>query len=347
LYHHTPPYKKQFFTQRQFLDYTNKMTENIITVYTIRDHSVDLLYDSLQISLFDEELKDQVQPAPDFVNKIVNGDCEVILPALPADSVDLIFTSPPYADQRSSTYGGIDADQYVAWFLPKADEFLRVLKPTGSFVLNIKERVVNGERHTYVIELILAMRKRGWFWTEEYMWHKKNSHPGKWPNRFRDNWERLIHFTKQKKFNMYQDEVMVPVGDWAKSRLKNLSETDQKRDKSRVGSGFGKNISNWVDREMVYPSNVLHMATECYNRQHSAVFPVDLPALFIKLFTRPGDIVLDPFNGSGTTCVAASRLERDYIGIDINQSYCELAINRLAKDQQRTSAGRNNGSNKH
>jgi DNA modification methylase len=323
------------------------MTENLITVYTIREPSVDLLYDTLQISLFDEELKDQVKPAPDFVNKIVNGDCETILPALPAESIDLIFTSPPYADQRSSTYGGIDADQYVAWFLPKADEFLRVLKPNGSFVLNIKERVVKGERHTYVIELILAMRNRGWFWTEEYIWHKKNSHPGKWPNRFRDNWERLIHFTKQKQFNMYQDEVMVPVGDWAKSRLKNLSETDQKRDESRVGSGFGKNISNWVNRDMVYPSNVLHMATECYNRQHSAVFPVDLPAWFIKLFTKPGDIVLDPFNGSGTTCVAASRLKRDYIGIDINQSFCELAINRLAKDQLRTSAGRNNGSIKH
>ncbi len=338
---------KQFFTQRHFLDYTSHMTENLITVYTIREPSVDLLYDTLQISLFDEELKDQVKPAPDFVNKIVNGDCETILPALPAESIDLIFTSPPYADQRSSTYGGIDADQYVAWFLPKADEFLRVLKPNGSFVLNIKERVVKGERHTYVIELILAMRNRGWFWTEEYIWHKKNSHPGKWPNRFRDNWERLIHFTKQKQFNMYQDEVMVPVGDWAKSRLKNLSETDQKRDESRVGSGFGKNISNWVNRDMVYPSNVLHMATECYNRQHSAVFPVDLPAWFIKLFTKPGDIVLDPFNGSGTTCVAASRLKRDYIGIDINQSFCELAINRLAKDQLRTPAGRNNGSIKH
>jgi len=338
---------KKFFTQRHFLDYTSHMTENLITVYTIREPSVDLLYDTLQISLFDEELKDQVKPAPDFVNKIVNGDCETILPALPAESIDLIFTSPPYADQRSSTYGGIDADQYVAWFLPKADEFLRVLKPTGSFVLNIKERVVKGERHTYVIELILAMRNRGWFWTEEYIWHKKNSHPGKWPNRFRDSWERLIHFTKQKQFNMYQDEVMVPVGDWAKSRLKNLSETDQKRDESRVGSGFGKNISNWVNRDMVYPSNVLHMATECYNRQHSAVFPVDLPAWFIKLFTKPGDIVLDPFNGSGTTCVAASRLKRDYIGIDINQSFCELAINRLAKDQLRTPAGRNNGSIKH
>jgi len=128
---------------------------------------------------------------------------------------------------------------------------------------------------------------------------------------------------------MYQEEVMVPIGDWAKTRLKNLSETDMHRDNSKVGSGFGKNISNWVGRDMVYPSNVLHMATECYNQQHSATFPEELPEWFIKLFTRPGDVVLDPFNGSGTTCVAANSLNRKYLGIDLSEEYCRIAINRL------------------
>jgi site-specific DNA-methyltransferase (adenine-specific)/site-specific DNA-methyltransferase (cytosine-N4-specific) len=270
---------------------------------------------------------------PDFLNQIIYGDCQEELKRVPDNSVDLILTSPPYADQRSTTYGGIPPEKYVEWFLPKADQFLRVLKPTGSFILNIKERVVDGERHTYVIELILEMRKRGWFWTEEYMWHKKNSHPGKWPNRFRDNWERLIQFTKTKRFQMFQDEVMVPVGDWAADRLKKLSATDQKRDNSKVGSGFGKNVSKWVGRDKVYPSNVLHMATECYNRQHSAVFPVALPEWFIKLFTKEGDLVLDPFVGSGTTCVAAKRLKRNYLGIDINQEYCELAVKRILNDK--------------
>jgi DNA modification methylase len=128
----------------------------------------------------------------DYLNKVLTGDCEEVLKNIPDDSVDLIFTSPPYADQRAETYGGIKPDQYVVWFMPKAAQFLRVLKPTGTFVLNIKERVVEGERHTYVIELILHMREQGWLWTEEFIWHKKNSYPGKWPNRFRDNWERLI-----------------------------------------------------------------------------------------------------------------------------------------------------------
>ena len=269
----------------------------------------------------------------DYIDSIILGDCEHVLKSVPDDSIDLIFTSPPYADQRKRTYGGVSPNEYVAWFLPKADEFYRVLKPTGTFVLNIKERVVNGERHIYVMELILEMRKREWLWTEEFMWHKKNSYPGKWPNRFRDNWERLIQFNKDRKFNMYQEAVMVPVGDWSKHRLANLSETDKIRDESKVGSGFGKNISNWLGRDMVYPNNVLHMATESSNKKHSAVFPVALPSWFIKLFTQPGDIVLDPFLGSGSTAVAARSLGRHYLGVEINSEYVELARERLYKTQ--------------
>ena len=210
---------------------------------------------------------------------------------------------------------------------------LRVLKPTGTFVLNIKERAVNGERHPYVIELILEMRKSGWLWTEEFIWHKKNSYPGKWPNRFRDNWERLIQFNKQRKFHMYQDSVMVPVGEWAKERLAKLSDTDRTRDESRVGSGFGKNVSNWLGRNMVYPNNVIHMATESSNKSHSAVFPLELPSWFIRLFTEMGDTVLDPFIGSGTTAVAALMLNRHYVGIDTNLDFVNLSEERLHNKQ--------------
>ena len=271
----------------------------------------------------------------DFVNQIIHGDCEDVLKKWPENAVDLIFTSPPYADRRANTYGGVKPGDYVDWFLPKAEQFLRVLKPTGTFILNIKERVVNGERHTYVIELILKMREQGWLWTEEFMWHKKNSYPGKWPNRFRDSWERLLQFNKHRNFRMYQEAVMVPVGEWAKKRLNNLSETDQKRDESKAESGFGKNVSNWVGRDKVYPTNVIHLATECSNRNHSAAFPENLPTWFIKLFTQADDRVLDPFIGSGTTAVAAKRLKRNYIGIDTNGEYCRQARKRVLKVQPR------------
>ena len=257
------------------------------------------------------------------------GDSKKVLKDFPDNCVDLIVTSPPYADARKNTYGGIHPNNYVDWFLPISEQLLRVLKPDGTFILNIKERVLNGERHTYVLELIMALKEQGWLWTEEFMWHKKNSYPGKWPNRFRDSWERLLQFNKERKFNMYQDEVMVPVGDWANSRLKNLSETDKKRDNSKVGSGFGKNISNWLDREMAYPSNVLHMATECNNKNHSAAFPESLPEWFIKLFTKENDVVLDPFLGSGTTVFVANRMKRQSIGIDISPEYIKMVKNQL------------------
>ncbi|MEI8103093.1 MAG: site-specific DNA-methyltransferase [Chlorobium sp.] len=257
------------------------------------------------------------------------GDCTQLLKTLPDDSVDLIFTSPPYADQRKQTYGGFHPDDYVEWFLPISLQLLRVLKPTGTFVLNIKEKVVNGERSTYVMELILEMRKQGWFWTEEFIWHKKNCYPGKWPNRFRDSWERLIQFNKSKHFYMDQQAVMVPMGDWSKSRLKNLSETDKTRDESKVGSGFGKNISNWLDREMAYPTNVLHLATECNNKKHSAAFPEGLPEWFVKLFTKEGDTVLDPFMGSGTTNAVAKRMRRNSIGIEMVPEYYDMVKKEL------------------
>ena len=260
---------------------------------------------------------------------VILGDCLEVLKTMPNGSVDLVVTSPPYADQRKATYGGVGPDKYAEWFLPITQELLRVMRPTGTFVLNIKEKVVNGERHTYVMELIMGMKKQGWLWTEEFIWHKKNCYPGKWPNRFRDSWERLLQFNKQKDFNMYQKEVMVPMGDWAKTRLKNLSETDKTRDNSRVGSGFGKNVSKWVGRDMAYPTNVLMMATESSNKQHSAVFPKELPTWFIKLFTKPGDVVLDPFLGSGTTSIAAFALDRTSIGIEIKEEYYKLAIKNI------------------
>lgn len=262
---------------------------------------------------------------------LLHGDAVAELKNLPDNSVDLIVTSPPYADQRKHIYGGISPDLYVEWFLPLSAELLRVLKPTGTFILNIKERVVNGERHTYVLELILEMRKQGWLWTEEFMWHKKNCYPGKWPNRFRDSWERLLQFNKQRKFNMYQEAVMVEMGDWAKSRLRNLSDTDKVRDESRVGSGFGKKIANWLTRDKAFPTNVLHMATECSNRDHSAAFPEALPEWFIKLFTEPGDTVLDPFMGSATTLRVAKRMQRHAVGIDIQEEYVSRAYEELVE----------------
>jgi DNA modification methylase len=128
---------------------------------------------------------------------------------------------------------------------------------------------------------------------------------------------------------MFQDEVMIPVGKWAEKRLQNLSENDSKRFNSQSGSGFGKDISKWVGRDMAYPTNVLHLASECSNRNHSAAFPESLPTWFIKLFSEAGDTVLDPFAGSGTTCVVAKNLNRNYVGIELKEEHCKIASDRI------------------
>lgn len=259
---------------------------------------------------------------------IMTGDSLDHMRSMGDNSIDLIITSPPYADARKSTYGGVPVDEYVEWFLPFSNEMLRVLKPSGSFILNIKEKVVKGERHTYVMELVIALRKQGWLFTEEYMWHKTTTTPGKWPNRFRDLWEHLFHFTKEKKFTMNQDAVRVPVGDWSKTRLRDLSETDKTRDQSKSGSSYGKNVSNWVGRDTVYPGNVLRGASETGNTGHPAAFPVWLPEWFIKLFSNPGDVVYDPFLGAGSSAVAALNLGRVALGSELSEEYSSIARRR-------------------
>lgn len=166
------------------------------------------------------------------------------------------------------------------------------------------------------------------------MWSKKNTSPGRWPNRFRDLWEHCYHFTKSKKFKMYQSSVKVPVKPWAKKRLSKLSNNDKIRFESKTRSGFAKNVSNWVGRMTVFPGNVIETATESSNKSHSAVYPVSLPTWFVKLLSRKNDLVLDPFLGSGSTAIAAMRLGRHFSGIELKPKYCKLARSRISKEKK-------------
>ncbi|MDQ6740631.1 MAG: site-specific DNA-methyltransferase, partial [Actinomycetota bacterium] len=226
-------------------------------------------------------------------------------------------------------------------FLPIAAQLQRLLKPSGSFILNIKEGCQAGERSTYVLELILALKAEGWLWTEEYIWHKKHCFPGKWPNRFRDAWERLLQFNLTRDFAMYQDSVRVPARGSTLVRGRQLGSADQLRVVSGSGSGLSRRLASchrqgatgFTGRSLVYPTNVLYLAVETRNRHHSAVFPESLPDWFIRLFTQPGDVVLDPFMGSGTTNAVANRLGRHSIGVDTMPQYVERATERVAAVQ--------------
>lgn len=248
-----------------------------------------------------------------MTEQVILGNCLDILKTKKSNSVDLIITSPPYADARKKQYGGISCDEYVDWFLPISQELLRILKPTGSFVLNIKEKCIDGERSTYVLELILALRKQGWKWVEEYIWHKKNAMCGKWKNRFRDGFERCLHFSKTLNFNMYQESVQIPAKTSTIKRMSNLNDTtDKTRLNSANKSGFGINKEHFVGKVMVNPDNVLWLSCETSNQNHPAVFPEKLPEWFVKLFSAENDIVLDPFCGSGTTGVVCKKIKSKF-----------------------------------
>lgn len=263
--------------------------------------------------------------------EIYCGDSREILKKFPKGHFNLIITSPPYADARKKHYSGMHPDEYVKFMLSFHDEFWRVLTDNGSFVLNIKDKVKDGIRHRYVWKTIEALSDIGWRCVDDYIWVKPNAMPGYWNNRFRDEWEYCFHMTKQKKFAMYQKEVMKPIGDWAEVRLAKLTGKSKERHNSENKSGFGRDLRNWKNKEMVYPGNTITVPLVGKNMGHPAVFPIGLPEFFIKLFTKPGDVVLDPFSGSGSTGIAASQLGRNSVLIDNSQEYVKVMEERLKK----------------
>jgi len=263
--------------------------------------------------------------------KLSNGvyamPCPAMLAVMDAESVDLVVTSPPYAERRKNAYGGIPADEYVEWFLPISAELLRVLKPTGSFVLNIKEGTEEGERQTYVYELALALRKQGWLFIDEMIWHKTNPFPTGSKKRLKDGFERCYQFSKTKGFKFFPDAVRT------KSASKWAGDSERRKNKGahRTTNGSGMNMSRRVVGELVRPSNVVTMPSSSLNIGHPAVYPLGLPEFFVKLMTEGGDVVLDPFMGSGSTALAARGLGRRYVGLELSEEYLCLSAERIAR----------------
>ena len=262
---------------------------------------------------------------------VIYGDCRQELTNF-VNQVDLIVTSPPYADARKKHYDSIHPDDFVDWFITFHEPFFNVLKPEGNLVINIKDKIINGVKHRYVWHTIEALCEKGWFAIDDYIWHKTNPMPGHWPNRLRDGWEYCFHLAKTKRPYFNQDAVRQPIGDWVSSRLVKLSENDLNRHNSANKSGFGRNISKWLGKKTVLPANILSLALVGRDKGHPAVFPVDLPLFFIKLLAPEQGLVIDPFSGSGTTGIAALSVNRNCVLIDNNADYCQQAMRRIREE---------------
>lgn len=268
---------------------------------------------------------------------VVWGDSAQWLPRLPKGSVDLFFMSPPYADARA--YSKISPDKYVEWFLPYAEAMLMATKDTGSFVLNIKNRVaksgpLRGQRHPYVYQLVIALQDMGWRWTETYIWSKPNAIPGRFGPRTKDAFEYVYHFTRGSDPYFDLDPVRVPYRADEAEIKRRLKDTNGRRN---TDAGFGRDRTRTYGRGGADPGNVITVG-QTYNQhkgpagQHTAVMPEGLAEFFIQAVCPPDGIVLDPFAGSGTTVTVARRHRRRSGGIELHAEYAAVAKERLASD---------------
>lgn len=262
---------------------------------------------------------------------ILFGDSTEVLKTIDSNSIDLIITSPPYADRRRHTYGGINVNEYVEWFKPIAIELKRVLKSTGSFFLNIKPHTHKGERSLYVFDLVLMLKRELGFWFVDELCWTKNAFPGALKGKFKNGFEPVYHFTidnpNQITFN--------PLACGTPMKEESIARTYRKQcGPPKNGSGMtGMNTINIRNLKLARPSNVIHINNVSnqftLKSKHSATFPVGLADFFIKSYSNELDVVLDPFAGSGTVGISCIQNNRKYILIDNDKSSIDLMNERI------------------
>ena len=204
----------------------------------------------------------------------------------------------------------------------------RVLKPSGSLIVNIKEGTTDGVRQMYVLDLVQAMVRGGWLWIDEFIWHKTSGIVGRFPNRLKDRYERLYHFALSTRPKFNPDAVRVPVRKRTMEDRRRSAKYNHDH-VSTTGSGRSANIARILSKETALPSNVLVASHANNARDHPATFPSEIPDFFIRLLTDPGDLVYDPFMGSGTSAVVARDLGRKWVGSEISPAYCDLIRERM------------------
>jgi len=262
-------------------------------------------------------------------NKVHHIDAIHGLLSLEDSTVDLVITSPPYADMKKYVDGskGIPVKQYVLWLMDHVREIERVLKPTGSFILNINDKVSNKFRDPYVYELIYKITDSTTLKLyERLFWNKGKglSHP----KRFGDKIEYLFWFAKTDNFTFNIDEMRVP---YSESSLKRFKKPIKKR-YNRTEGDDKVEYKDWgPNPKGALPSTLINIGSESkrISDNHIAVYPEALVDYLIKGATNEGDLVLDPFMGSGTTGVSAKKLKRGWIGFDNIEEYVNFANKRI------------------
>lgn len=313
-----------------------------------------------------------------YLNKITCGDCEEVLKDINDESIDLILTSPPYANLRKymingeDQFGKLTPDKYVEWFLPKAKEFFRVLKPNGSFILNINDKTVNGFQDLYVYKLVIALCEEGKFHlVRDYIWFNPATPPNAFSTgrfgRTKKSHEYCFWFSKSDQWTFNMDAIRRPYSDAMHTYLNGQGKGNRAHNTRPSTYSFDCE-KVWANKGGSDPGSVLHIEDPCSDMnelsdeylqepgdvlaisntgskksfkrlypdgiKHPARFPEKLAEFFIKAGSNKGDTVLDPFIGSGTTAVVAEKLERKWIGIEWSEEYKKLAGIRIKEERK-------------
>jgi len=278
--------------------------------------------------------------------QVLCGDAQDFLQSLPDNSIDLFVTSPPYDGQPKYNDGqNYGRKWYTDTFLPITDEMLRVLSPTGNFVLNYRSRRYHKERGTLQYELVFWLRDQGWLFVEDFIWGKQNPPPGRFLQCLKDSVEYCFQFAKTRDFQFFPDQCRLRsrLSDEERTYRNGLNRRNRPARESRP-SGHGASEANarpdWVLPTNLVIENIANYSNCAWFKKarglglHPASFPEALPGFFIRLLTTEGQTVCDPFAGSGTVGAAATRLGRRFLMCDLQEAYCEIMKYRLQEIPQ-------------
>lgn len=275
------------------------------------------------------------------------GDSLDLLKEIPDNSIDLVMTSPPFALRRQKTYGNVEETEYVDWITPFGKEVFRVLKESGSFVLDLGGAYRSGmpSRSLYNFRVLLSFCDEiGFHLAEDFYWFNpaKLPSPIEWVNkrkiRAKDSVNTVWWFSKTEFPKADVRRVLAPYSD----RMKKLIEdpenfyTPKKRPSGHdISASFGKDNGGAIPSNLLSIPNTesnsiyLRLCKKMGFERHPARFPSELPAFFIKMLTDEGDVVLDIFGGSNTTGFAAEAINRNWMTFEISHEYLISSIFRF------------------
>jgi len=274
-----------------------------------------------------------------YMNQLICGDCVDLIKNLDDQSIGLCVTSPPYANQRSGDsstgavlYSGVKESEFPAWTVSWMSALKPKLKPDASVFIVIRPHLRDGQISDYTLRTRLALRENGWKECDELIWYKPDAPPLGSNIRPRRTWESIHWFSQSSKpfIDLYA------CGNKSSVRTGGFAGSERFGEGVIAANGQIKQLKAGTSRI----SDVITVAVGSLPKgvMHPAMFPNGIADALIQTFSKPGDLVLDPFMGSGQTALSAISYGRNYVGFDQSETYVSLANSRIQMQNSSSSA---------